>query len=273
MGRCFDGHWTTSCCGDNRALTIVENWQLAGARILVTGASSGIGRAAAQLMAAAGARVMAGGRDEGRLSELTASLPGEGHRSYPGVLENADQTAEWVSDIAREVGPLDGIFHAAGVELIRPIRLTKQEHIDKVLSSALHAAFGIARAGAQKGVLNDHASLVFMSSVAGSSGQVGMAAYSAAKAGIEGLVRSLACEMAGRRIRANAIAAGAVETPMHGRIVRGSTSGSAEAYRDSHLLGFGEPEDVANAAIFLLGKGSKWITGTTLVVDGGYLCR
>lgn len=119
----------------------------------------------------------------------------------------------------------------------------------------------------------DGGSILFMSSVAGASGQVGMSAYAAAKAGIEGLTRCLACELAPRGIRANALAAGAVETPMHNRIARGAGEAGLEAYRNSHLLGFGTPEDVAAAAVFLLGPDSRWITGTTLVVDGGYQCR
>ncbi|MDC6130107.1 SDR family oxidoreductase, partial [Burkholderia gladioli] len=134
-------------------------------------------------------------------------------------------------------------------------------------------AFGIARAAARKGVMEDGASLVLMSSVAASTGQVGMTAYSAAKAGIEGLVRSLACELAPRRIRVNAIAAGAVRTAMHERLTRGSPDEAVAAYESSHLLGFGEPEDVAGAALFLLSGASRWITGTALAVDGGYRVR
>jgi NAD(P)-dependent dehydrogenase (short-subunit alcohol dehydrogenase family) len=100
-----------------------------------------------------------------------------------------------------------------------------------------------------------------------------MSLYSAAKAGIDGLVRSLACEFAPRRVRVNSIAAGAITTPMHERLSRTSTEAAIEAYEQSHLLGFGAPADVANAALFLLGPASRWVTGTTMVIDGGYLCR
>ena len=254
-------------------MTKPDEYPMAGKRILITGASSGIGRATAQMLASQQAQIFASGRSEEKLTDLKANLPGEGHKFYASSLTNADQVAAWVKSIAEENGPLHGIFHAAGIELVRPARLTKQSHVDEIFSSSLHAAFGIARASNQQGVMEDGGSVVLMSSVAGSSGQVGMTAYSAAKAGIEGLTRSLACELAARRIRANAIAAGAVETPMHGRIVKGTNDTALDAYRNSHLLGFGTPDDVADAASFLLGPGSKWITGTTLVVDGGYLCR
>ena len=135
------------------------------------------------------------------------------------------------------------------------------------------AAFGIARAISQKNTMQDGGSAVFMSSVAGSTGQVGMTAYSAAKAGIDGLVRSLSCELAARAIRVNAIAAGAVETAMHARLTKGSGEGATAEYARSHLLGFGAAEDVANAAVFLLSGASRWVTGSVMAVDGGYMVR
>jgi NAD(P)-dependent dehydrogenase (short-subunit alcohol dehydrogenase family) len=254
-------------------MTLFHERALDGSHYLVTGASSGIGRAVAMLLASCGARITAVGRDVAKLEDVISGLPGTGHAYRNGTFTDADQTAAWTKEIADQQGAFTGIFHGAGVECIRPIRLTKQQQITEVMAGALFAAFGIARASAQKGVMTDGGALLFMSSVAGSSGQVGMTAYSAAKAGVDGMVRSLACELAPRAIRVNSLAAGAVETPMHDRIARSSGEAGLEAYRQSHLLGFGAPEDVANAALFLLGPASRWITGTTMVVDGGYLCR
>lgn len=252
---------------------VFDTNSLQGMRYLVTGGSSGLGRASVELLAACGASVTIAGRDPERLNQVLAGLPGSGHRISQLNLQNADTVAEWFKALAEETGPFDGVFHAAGIELIRFIRMTKQAHLDDVLSSSLFAAFGLARAASQKGGMVDGGSLLFMSSVAGSSGQAGMAAYSAAKAGIDGMVRSLASEMAPRRIRVNSLAAGAVQTPMHDRLTRGSTPEAAHAYESSHPLGFGEPGDIANAAVFLLGPASRWITGTTMVVDGGYLSK
>lgn len=254
-------------------LKLFQDNCLSGASYLVTGASSGIGRATAELIAACGGRVIAAGRDLDRLQSTVSSLHGAGHIASTMALTDADQTADWVKQLVAEHGALNGVFHAAGVELIRPIRMSKQAHIDEVLGSSLFASAGIARACAQRGAMVDGGAIVFMSSVAGSSGQTGMALYSAAKSAIDGMVRSLACEFAGRRIRVNSIAAGAVQTAMHERLTRGAAEGVTDAYEQSHLLGFGEPQDLANAAVFLLSEGGRWITGTTLVVDGGYLCR
>jgi NAD(P)-dependent dehydrogenase (short-subunit alcohol dehydrogenase family) len=100
-----------------------------------------------------------------------------------------------------------------------------------------------------------------------------MVAYSAAKAAVEGLVRALAAELAGRRIRVNSIVSGAVATAMHNDFVENVSETIVENYRNLHMLGFGEPRDVANAAIFLLSDASAWVTGTSMVVDGGYTAK
>ena len=240
----------------------------------MTGASSGIGKATALMIAQCGGKVIVNGRDEARLQNTLAELANSAtHDLSVQALTDADQTADWIKGLVALHGPLAGVFHAAGVELIRPVKLTKQAHLNDVFSSSLYAAFGIGRAIGQKNILFDGGSIVFMSSVAGSTGQTGMTAYSAAKAGIDGFVRSLACEMAPRRIRVNSIAAGAIKTAMHERLTKGSGSDAEADYEKSHLLGFGDPNDVANAAIFLLSGTSRWVTGTTLAIDGGYMVR
>lgn len=246
---------------------------LAGKKYLITGASSGIGRTAAVLMSQCGAQLILGGRDEFRLKECLSELHGKEHQMEISDLKSADTTYEWLSSLIDRNGPLDGVFHCAGMEFIRPAKMVKQAHIDKIFESSLFSAFGICRALSGKKALLDNGSLVFMSSVAGTTGQNGMSVYSAAKAGIDGLVRSMACEFAGRGVRVNSIAAGAVMTAMHDRLVKGSGDEAMNAYEKSHLLGFGHAEDVANSAIFLLSDAGRWITGTTLVVDGGYKVR
>ena len=271
--------WRIAFCGaiemrgDHQMLNIFKSDALQGRTYLVTGASSGIGKATAVLLSECGARVLINGRDESRLNETLSQLSGTGHLAFASSLETADQTNDWLKSVLDASGPFDGVFHCAGIELIRPARIIKQAQLNEVLGSSLFAAFGIARALSSKNAMVDGGSLVFMSSVAGLTGQVGMSAYSAAKAAIDGMVRSLACELAAKKIRVNSIAAGAVHTAMHDRLTRGSVGDTNTAYEQSHLLGFGDPHDVAQAALYLLSPASRWVTGTTLVVDGGYMVR
>lgn len=274
MGCSLNFCWSTSSGGDDRAMNIFSENCLSGNTYLVTGASSGIGQATAAMIAQCGGKVIIAGRDEIRLQDTMSLLaPKANHSISVQALTEADQTADWVKSLVEIHGPLNGVFHSAGVELIRPVKLTKQFHLNDVFGSSIYAAFGIARAISQKNTLVEGGSVVFMSSVAGSTGQIGMTAYSAAKAAIDGLVRSLACEVAPRRIRINSIAAGAVKTAMHERLTKGSGDDAERDYEKSHLLGFGNPDDVANAAIFLLSDTSRWVTGSTLTIDGGYVVR
>ena len=246
---------------------------LAGGVYLITGASSGLGKATANLVAQCGGKVILSGRDSVRLENVKSGLLGSGHQISKINFNEIDNVTEWVKKLAEENGALSGVFHAAGMELVRPIRMIKQEQLDEIFGSSIFAAFGIAKALAQRGVMQEGGSLVLMSSVAGSSGQIGMTAYSAAKASIDGLVRSLAVELATKKIRVNSIVAGAVNTEMHQRLTRGLDEIAIKNYQRTHLLGFGEPEDISNAVIFLLSAASRWITGTSMVVDGGYLAK
>jgi NAD(P)-dependent dehydrogenase (short-subunit alcohol dehydrogenase family) len=112
-----------------------------------------------------------------------------------------------------------------------------------------------------------------MSSVSALRARQGMSAYSASRAAVDGMVRVLAWELAERRIRVNSIIAGAVETAMHDDFVQTASEELVRNYQQLHLLGFGKPEDVGYAAMFLLSDASRWVTGTNMVVDGGYTAK
>lgn len=246
---------------------------LAGKRVLVTGATSGLGQNAAAMLVKAGAAVTLVGRSEERLSETLSSLQGSGHRGVAADISSIEGAYDLLVGLARENGSFDGVFHAAGIAAIRLAKMINSDHHHAVFGAAVDGAFGIAKACGKKAVLNDGGSVVFMASVAGQRGKAGMVVYSAAKAALGGMTRSLAAELAPRGIRVNEIVAGAVETPMHADIVKNLDDQATEAYRNMHMLGFGKPEDVSAMAVFLLSDAAGWITGASFAVDGGYTAQ
>ena len=241
----------------------------AGRRIVVAGASSGLGRATALQLAELGAELVLLGRNEDRLAEVAAATGGRWQSVDLADDEAADAA---MRDIAAEA-PIDGLFHSAGTRLVAPMRLTKPAQLQDLFGAAVFGALGVARAVSRKNVIRDGGSVVFMSSVSALRGRRGMVAYSAAKAATSGLVRALAVELADRQVRVNSIAAGAIETEMHQDFVGTVSADMVRNYRSLHPLGFGHPGDVANAAAFLLSDASRWITGVDLSVDGGYAAK
>lgn len=239
----------------------------------MTGASSGIGSVTARVLSQLGAKVIILGRNEARLQSTFRSLSGEGHGQYSFDLSALDEIPPLVKRIALEHGLLNGLFHAAGIAGIRSISIFKGKYIDSVFDASIKAALMLAKGFCQKGVYEpDKASLVFMSSAAGLRGAPGMGIYSASKAAIDAAVRSLACELANRSFRVNSIIAGAVETEMHKNIINNLDKNAIFEYQKRHLLGFGKPEDIAFMVAYLMCDFSKWITGTNVIVDGGYCC-
>lgn len=246
---------------------------LAGKHILVTGATSGIGRNAATMMAACGAQIVLVGRDTDRLGQALAGLQGDGHKTEAADISSLDAAHDLLVRLARESGAFDGVFHAAGMAGVRMAKMLNAVHLETVMGAAVNGALGIAKACAKQSVLRDGGSILFMASVAGHRGTAGMVGYSTAKAAIGGLTRSLAAELAPRGTRVNEIIAGAIETEMHAAITGNLDQASQDAYRDLHMLGFGQPEDVSAAAVFLLSDAARWITGASIAVDGGYMAQ
>jgi NAD(P)-dependent dehydrogenase (short-subunit alcohol dehydrogenase family) len=154
-----------------------------------------------------------------------------------------------------------------------PARMTKQKHIDAMFAASVWGGFGVARAAGQKNVLSDGASVVLMSSVAAQRGHTGTTAYGAAKATMLGMVPVLAIELAPRRIRVNAIVAATIETEMHLNTIANLPDELVQDGLSRHLLGFGQPVDIANAVMFLMTDAARWITGTSMTVDGGYMAK
>jgi NAD(P)-dependent dehydrogenase (short-subunit alcohol dehydrogenase family) len=258
-----------------RSQTVFRSDALAGRKILVTGASSGIGRATAGVLSRCGAELVLSGRDPLRLEETRDSLTSPGrHHVVPFEFGTLDESASTLSDVSRRYGAFNGVFHAAGISVVKRARLLGSRDLSKVFNPSIYAALAIAKVFSQRDALEAGASIVLMSSVAGHAGQQGMTLYSSSKGAIDALVRALASELAPRHIRVNSIAAGGVVSEMHAKLVNAASDDRViDAYRDAHLLGFGAPQDVAAAATYLLSDASCWVTGTSLIVDGGFLAK
>jgi NAD(P)-dependent dehydrogenase (short-subunit alcohol dehydrogenase family) len=244
-------------------------------RIIVTGASSGIGRASTEFFASLGADVCLVSRRLDAIETVRESLPRpERHFVYSMDLTETALIGDSMKEISSKFGRLSGLFHAAGIESLMPLKVMRDSHAISLLQGSVVASIMLVKNLCNSYVLDTSVptSVVLMSSVAATRGHPGLSAYSAAKAAVEGATRSLAVELAPRAIRVNAISAGAVETPMHNRTLKGMNEEMLETYKQRHPLGFGKSEDIAHAAAFLLSPLSRWITGTTLNVDGGFLC-
>ena len=236
-------------------------FHLRGKTVLVTGASSGIGRAIAIECARAGARLVISGRHPERLQATLAALEGDAvHQAVVAELTDPQQRATLVA----QAGQLDGVVHAAGVDGLAPVKMLRPQFLDDVLGTNFMAPVLLTQKLLYTRSLRDGASIVFLSSIAAHTGTVGVGPYSASKAALEGIMRCLALEVAARGMRANTLAPGMVDTPL----VNQDPAWLAEKGK-GYPLGIGKPEDVAYAAIYLLADASRKVTGINLHLDGG----
>lgn len=239
--------------------------------IMVTGASSGIGRETSILLSQLGARVVLVARNLDHLNETLSLLEPKDHIVLPFDLSRTAAIPEWLRGSVSEIGPLSGLVHCAGVHLVRPLRMLRSEDYSMLMRVNVEAAIALVKGFRQRGVhVEGMSNVVLMSSVVGVVGEVGVAAYSASKGAIISLTKSLAMELAKENIRVNCIAPGQVATELTDRQRLLLTPEQFSHIEQMHPLGIGTSLDVAYACAYLLADTARWITGTTLIVDGGY---
>ncbi|GGF24016.1 oxidoreductase [Aliidongia dinghuensis] len=249
---------------------------LADRRILVTGASvdSDIGRGIASELARNGARLVLAGRRVEALEATKALLPAaEQHLVAPYDLTELDGIPAWVRQIAESGGPLGGIVHSASHQGYSPLSKIGAAEFDRYFSINVGAAILLARALRQRGVAAPGASIVYIGSVAGLRGQKGRTLYAASKAALVAVTRSVALELADLGIRANCVAPAIVKGAQAKKHFSMLSAEQNAALAAAHPLGIGMPGDVAHAVSFLLSDAARWITGTVLPVDGGFMAQ
>jgi NAD(P)-dependent dehydrogenase (short-subunit alcohol dehydrogenase family) len=246
-------------------------FSLSGKHVLVTGASSGIGREVAIWLSRQGATVTLAARDVSRLESTLERMEGIGHRLEVIDFLGGTDVPQWLKSVAKMSSPFDGLVHAAGVQMPMPIRATSMDHWEKIMSTNVTSGFSLIKAFRQKGVCNPDSSIVLISSVMAQAGEPALLGYCASKGAVEAMVRAAAVELAREGIRVNAIAPGVVQTELVDALESLVGSDSMKAIEQRHPLGFGKAQDIAYAANYLLSPAASWVTGTTLVVDGGYL--
>jgi len=240
-------------------------FSLKGKKILVTGASSGIGRAIAIECAKAGAVLVVTGRNRQRLEETLGLLPGSEHDLFVADINN-DAV---IDELVATVPVLEGLVHCAGIVKTVPFPFVNKESLSLVMNTNFMAPTILSAKLVKKKKLIKGASIVFISSVSGTYCSVlGNSIYTASKSAVDGIAKGMALDLAHQKIRVNTINPGMIDTAiLKAGII---TEEQLEADKKLYPLGrYGRPEEVAYAAIYLLSDASEWITGTNLLMDGG----
>jgi NAD(P)-dependent dehydrogenase (short-subunit alcohol dehydrogenase family) len=239
---------------------------LEGKTILITGASSGIGKATAIECSKLGAKVIISGRNKDRLERTYKELEGENHIQV--IADLSDESI--LDDIINELPKIDGIANVAGIVKTLPFQFVNRKEIDNIFDVNFYSPVILSQKLIKRKKLNKDSSIVFVSSIDGPvTAHIGNSIYSASKGAISAISRNMAVDLASKRIRVNSVLPGMTETPLiHGD---GITQEQLDLDKKLYpLKRYGEPKEIAWAIIYFLSDASGWTTGSQLVVDGGF---
>lgn len=243
--------------------------KLEGKKALITGGNSGIGFATAQLFIREGAEVAITGRDQKTLDAGVEEL-GPNAVAYRADVTNSTARTDLFDKIGQRFGNLDIVFANAGISGRTPVGSTDEAVFENIIRVNLTGAFLTVQAALP--LLKDGSSIIFNGSIIGSQGRAGQAAYGASKAGIVGMARSLATDLAPRRIRVNVVAPGATKTPIWSRNPLPPEQADEMAKRVAATIPlgrWGEADEIAKAVLFLASDDSSYVNSVELFVDGG----
>lgn len=241
--------------------------------IVITGASSGIGRQCAISCSNMGAKVVLLARNEERLQGTISLMKGKDHLFYSLDITKFSEIESVIKDVVNKLGKISGFIHSAGIELTKPLKVMKPEDYQELFDLNVISGFEFARVITKKTYAAYNLSLVFISSIMSELGQAGKVGYCSSKSAIIGGVKAMSLELSAKQFRVNAISPAVVKTGMSEKLYENLSESEQSKITTMHPLGLGKPEDVANACIYLISDASKWVTGTNLIVDGGYSAR
>lgn len=239
--------------------------------ILITGASSGIGRSCSVECSKNGATLILIARNKEELQKTVSMLAPEGKaETIIADITHCENLEELIAEKVAILGKISGFIHCAGIEKTLPLKKHTPQLYNEIFAVNVISGFEIAKILSLKKYKNEKSSFVFISSVAGMVGEIGKAAYSASKGAVISGARSLAMELSRSGIRVNSVSPAMVNTPILEKMFDDIGEEASQEILKKHPLGIGEPEDVANACVFLLSDAARWVTGSNLVIDGGY---
>ena len=243
-------------------------------RILITGASSGIGRAASIMMSKLGAEVVLVDIDEEGIEQTMKLCESVSHKVIIN-LKNAQEIKNSILEVSTTIGKLNGFVHCAGIPYLSPLKVISEKKVTDVFQINTYAAIELAKVFINKNVsFGTNDSIVLISSVYGNVGSSANVGYAMSKSALHGITKSLAIELAPRKVRVNCIAPGFVKTNMLDEVQNKlNQTEYFDKLNDLHPLGLGLPEDVASMICFLQSNMSTWITGSILNVDGGFTAQ
>lgn len=238
---------------------------LQGKRILLTGASSGIGYATAIQLHKQGAHLLLTGRNESKLQELLSEIGTTNHCYF--LCDISDQIE--LDRLVEQVNSIDGIVHSAGILMPLPIKFITEEKMDAVFNVNYRGPVFLTSKLLRKKKINQGASIIFLSSISSKHPYRGGSLYVSTKAALEAFSRTLALELAPQKIRSNCISPTMVRTPIFDQTEAAVSKEEMDRHEKKHLLGFAETIDIANMIMFLLSDAAKYMTGANIVMDGG----
>ncbi len=249
-------------------------FDLKNKNIIVSGASSGIGRQCAITFSQLGANVILIARNKERLKDTYNKLEKGNHLIISQDITEYAKLEQIIKYSVEKAGRISGFVHSAGIEMTLPLRSMQPSYYEKMFSVNVISGFELAKIISKKKYINkERASFVFISSIMGIVGMPALIGYSASKGALISAIKSMGLEFISKNIRVNCISPGLVETEMASKLFEKLSEESKKSIIDMHPLGLGKQEDIANVCAFLLSDASRWITGTNLIVDGGYSAR